>query len=63
MNEDNHIKCDICGKTATKDAKLAGRSSWAYVCEDCFLKYCSCNSGTFTTLKNIDKPGRKPYSD
>ena len=63
MNEDNHIKCDICGETATKDAKLAGISSWAYVCEDCFFKYCSCDQGTFTTLKNIDKPRRKPYSD
>jgi len=63
MNDDNHIKCDICGKTATKDAKLAGTSTWAYVCEDCFFKHCSCDSGTFTTLKNIGKPGRKPYSD
>ena len=63
MNEDKTIKCDICGKEATKDAKLAGASTWAYVCEDCFFKHCSCDSGTFTTLKNIGKPGRKPYSN
>lgn len=63
MNDFEDTKCDLCGKPATKDAKLTGLSSWAYVCDDCFFKYCSCNEGTFTTLKNIGKQGRIPYSD
>jgi len=56
-------KCDFCEQPATKDAQLAGASAWAYVCEECFFKHCSCNEGTFTTLKNIWKPNRTPYSD
>jgi len=56
-------KCDLCKKPATKDAKSVGLSSWTYVYDDCFLKYCSCNTGTFTTLKNIGKPKRIPHSD
>jgi hypothetical protein len=63
MNDFENTKCDFCKEPAAKDAKIAGASSWAYVCDDCFFKYCSCNEGTFTTLKNIGKHGRKPYSD
>jgi hypothetical protein len=62
MNDFETMKCDFCGKPATKDAQVAG-GGWAYVCEECFIKYCSCNTGTFTTLENIGKPNREPYSD
>jgi len=37
MNDIDAQKCDFCKKPATKDAKLAGMSAWAYVCDDCFL--------------------------
>ena len=56
------IKCDIYNKEATKDALLK-QGGWANVCEDCFNKYAAKTKGTFTTLKNIGKPGRKMYSD
>ena len=56
-------QCDLCGKKATKDAQIAGVLTWAFVCDRCFSFYCSGIPGTFTTLKNIGKPGRNPYSD
>ena len=59
----DEVKCDFCEQLATKDAQIAGMSSWAYVCDECFFKHCSCNEETYTTLKNIGKPKRIPYSD
>ena len=59
----SEVKCDFGEEPAKKDAQIAGTSRWVYVCDECFFKNCSCNTGAFTTLKNIGKPGRKPYSD
>ncbi len=55
-------KCDFCNKEATKDAKTK-MGPWANVCETHFQVYGVKKPGTFTTLANVGKPGRKPYSD
>lgn len=55
-------ECDICGEQATKDAKLK-QGPWAYVCDSCFEKHAVKKPGTFTTLANIGKENREPYSD
>ena len=55
-------KCDLCGKGAKYDAKLR-EGPWAYVCEACFQKRAVKAKGTYTTLANIGKPKRAPYSD
>ena len=55
--------CDICNSAQAKyDAKVIC-GPWAYMCEACFQKYAIKIKGTYTTLANIGKPGRKPYSD
>ena len=55
-------KCDLCGTEAKYDAKLT-LGGWGYVCETCFQEYAVKTKGSYTTLANIGKPGRKPYSD
>lgn len=55
-------KCDFCGKEAKYDGKVRG-GGWAYMCEHCFRGKGVKLKGAYTTLDNIGKPGRKPYSD
>lgn len=40
-------QCDICGnETAKYDGRIAGRSSWAYMCEVCWACYGNGRLGT-----------------
>lgn len=56
--------CDICKiEEAKYDAKCNPFGSWAMVCQKCFDRHATKIKGTYTTLANIGKPGRKPYSD
>jgi hypothetical protein len=49
---------------AIYDAKLATfNGQWGYVCNNHFNSDAYKTPGTFTTLENIGKAGREPYSD
>jgi len=56
------IKCDFCDQEATVDGKT-NQGPWANMCKKHFKIYGVNKKGLFTTLANVGKPGRKPYSD
>ena len=42
-------ECDFCGVTESEffvDGIVKGRSSWAFMCSDCWLKYSTGQLGT-----------------
>lgn len=55
-------KCDFCDKPAKYDAKTV-HGPWANVCAEHFAVHAVKTKGTYTTLANIGKPERAPYSD
>jgi hypothetical protein len=56
-------KCDLCEEEEAKYDARTHFGSWAKLCQKHFDMYATKNKGTYTTLANIGKPGRKPYSD
>lgn len=55
-------KCDFC----EEEAKVEGKTNlgpWANMCDKHFKLYGVKTKGLYTTLANIGKEGRKPYSD
>ena len=55
-------KCDFCSKEAKYDGQTH-MGYWAYMCEMHMQIHGIYVKGRFTTLENVGKPGRKPYSD
>ena len=55
-------KCDFCEKEAKYDGQTL-MGPWAYMCEAHMKLYGIDEKGRYTTLENIGKPGREPYSD
>lgn len=55
-------KCDFCDREAKYDGQTQ-MGPWAYMCELHMQMFGIPIRRLYTTLDNIGKPGREPYSD
>lgn len=55
-------KCDFCDREAKYDGHTQF-GQWAYMCEEHMRAFGIKKKGFYTTLENVGKPGREPYSD